>query len=141
MATHFPNGISDPLISTTVSAPLGVTANATTYTGIEVVKQSKTLSAASVAFYALPASSAGTVLLSLYAHDASGSDTDNLLGAATVDIETGTAQVEKELTLTSTSGDLDLADGDYVYAKVVSDNSDMTGGTGGVITLKYTVTS
>jgi hypothetical protein len=48
--------------------------------------------------------------------------------------------VQTDLTLTTTGGDLALADGDYVFATVISNNGDMTGGTGGVLTIEYKLT-
>jgi len=46
--------------------------------------------------------------------------------------------VPSDLTLTATGADLVLADGDFVFATIISNNADMTGGLGGVIVVEYT---
>lgn len=119
-----------------VSVPLTVTANSTVYTGVLAVQRDVNVSKASVAFKSAPVSSNGTVTLALSNYDASASAADNLLSTATVSLESLSDNTPSDLTLTSTSGDLQLSDGDYVYVTAVSNNSDMTGGTGGVLTLE-----
>lgn len=122
-----------------VSVPLGATANATTYTGVFVAHRAMTITKASVAFVAVPASTLGTATLALTNYDLSATTDDNLLSTATIDLEGLTNKTASDLTLTATSADLVLADGDYVYATIISNNADMTGGTGGVLTLEYTL--
>jgi hypothetical protein len=79
------------------------------------------------------------VTFALANYDSSATTADNLLSTATVDLEGLTNNTVADLTPTATGADLVLADGDYVYATVISNNADMTGATGGVLTLEYTL--
>ncbi len=121
------------------SVPLGATANTTTYTGVFIAHRAMTITKASIAYVAKPASSAGTVTFALTNYDLSATTDDNLLSTATIDLEGLTNKTTTDLTLTETGADLVLADGDYLYATIVSNNADMTGATGGVLTLEYTL--
>jgi hypothetical protein len=122
-----------------VSVPLTTTANTTSQTGVFVAQRGMTITKASIAYVGKPASAAGTVTLALANYDLSATTSDNLLSAATVDLEGLTNFTASDLTLTATAADLVLADGDYIYATIVSNNVDMSGGTGGVLTLEYTL--
>jgi len=122
-----------------VSVPLAITANATAYTGVFVAHRAMTITKASVAFVAKPASTGGGVTLALSNYDLSATTSDNLLSTATIDLEGLTNLTASDLTLTSTAADKVLADGDFVYVTIISDNADMTGGTGGVLTIEYTL--
>jgi hypothetical protein len=120
------------------SVPLTLTANATAITGVFVAQRAMTITKGSIAFAVKPASAAGTITLALANYDLSATADDNLLSAATIDLEALTAKTASDLTLTATGADLVLAAGDYVYATIVSNNVDAVGG-GGVITLEYTL--
>lgn len=68
-----------------------------------------------------------------------GGTTTNVLSTATEDLETLTDQTDTDLTLTGTPADLDFADGDYLLATIASNNSDLTGGAGVVVSAVWTV--
>jgi len=123
-----------------VSVPLLSTAAATTArTGVFIAHRACTITKGSISFVAFPGSSAGTCVFTLGNYDLSATTSDNLLSTTNIDVKAKTAYTTIDLTLTSTSADKVLADGDYVYASLVNDNSDATAGTGGVLTLEYTL--
>jgi hypothetical protein len=121
-----------------VSVPIGVTANSTVYTGVLVAHRTMNITKASIACVGPPVSAGGTVTFALTNYDLSAGADDGLLSGS-FDLETLVAKTATDLTLTGTTSDLTLADGDYVYATVVSSNADMTDGTGLVLTLEYTL--
>lgn len=115
-------------------------ANSTTRTMVFVATRSVTIGAAEIAFYAVPASTLGTVLGNLKAYDASGDAEHNLLETADFDMEGMTAKEGSALTLQTTNPEyLELDVGDTVYWESVSNNADMTDGTDGALTLELTV--
>jgi hypothetical protein len=120
------------------SVPISLTANATTSTGVFVAHRAMTITKASVAFVTKPGSAAGTITFALANYDLSATTDDNLLSTATIDLEGLTAKTTTDLTLTTTAADKVLADGDFIYATIVSNNADATGG-GGVLTIEYTL--
>jgi hypothetical protein len=124
-----------------VSVPLlSIAAATTARTGVFNVRRAMTITSATVSFYAYPGSSGGTCVLTLKNADASDTMTeDTLLNAATVDIKAKTAKTPINLTLTATGADLVLAAGDMVTAACINDNGDASAGTGGVLTLEYTL--
>lgn len=122
-----------------VSIPLGCVANTTTTTGVFVAHRAMTITKASIAFVAKPTSAGGTVTFALTNYDLSATADDNLQSAATIDLEALVDKTTTDLTLTAVAADLVLADGDFIYASVVSNNADITGGTGGVLTIEYTL--
>lgn len=69
----------------------------------------------------VPASAGGTITIAFAKNGV-----ENLLAAATFDLEGLVTLTESDLTLTTTTADLDLAVGDYIVASVVSDNADAT---------------
>jgi len=121
-----------------VSIPVYATAGAAVSFGLLPIIDNCKITHISIGFVAVPASVGGTVLLEVYNRDG-GAANDNLLNAATFDLESCTNMVTSDLTLTATTADLQPDDGDFVYCTITSNNGDMTGGTGGVITIKYTV--
>ena len=121
-----------------VSTAIYATANTAKNFGILPIIDNCKITHISVGFVAVPASGAGTVLLEVYNRDG-GAASDNLLSAATYDLEGMTNMVTADMSLTATGGDLQPDDSDFVYCVITSNNGDMTGGTGGVITVKYTV--
>ena len=130
-------GLKGPGAKFYTSARLTATANTTQYTGVFAVSRAMTITGARVAFQAAPASTSGTVTIALTNYDLSATTDDNLLSAATFDLETLTAKNSTALTLSATATDLVLAAGDYVYVTIISNNADMTGALGGVLTLEY----
>lgn len=86
-----------------------------------------TVLAAYVAFHAIPASALGTVLGTLKFWDKSGNAEHDMMDAA-LDLEGLTNKEGAALTLNTA---VDLEAGDTVYFEAVSNNADMTGGTGG----------
>ena len=131
MATRFPDGVVQ-----VISVPLTVTANATKYTGVLAVQRNVDVKKLSVCFQGVPVSSDGTVTLAVSNYDASASTSDNLISTSTVSLESLSNYTPSDLTLTTTVADLLLSDGDFVYATVVSNNADMTGANGGVLTME-----
>jgi hypothetical protein len=127
--TNFDGGVG-PI---EVSVPISATANATATTGVFASGGSWEVSAIEVAFHTIPASGGGTVTIAISNRDASAAATDNLLSTATYDLETLTNLIPTAMTLSATAADLVLADGDFIFAQIVSDNADMTGGVGGVL--------
>lgn len=118
-----------------VSLPI-LTANSTKYYGILVVPFDCKLVAAWVAAEDAPASALGTVLLNLFNYDVSATADDALLETADYDLEGLTDKNGAELTLQTTNAErLIISAGDFIYAKVVSNNADMTDGEGVTITL------
>ncbi|MCB9507974.1 MAG: hypothetical protein H6698_09600 [Myxococcales bacterium] len=71
---------------------------------------------------AAPTSASGTALFTAGKGAAAGT---NLLGSTNFSIETLTDGVRSEMTLTATTADLNLSEGDTVEFKVVSNNADM----------------
>jgi hypothetical protein len=95
---------------------------------------------AEIAFYAVPASTLGTVLGNLKAYDASGDAEHNLLETPDFDMEGMTAKEGSAFTLQTTNPEyLELDAGDTVYLESVSNNADMTGGTDGALALEFTL--
>lgn len=123
-----------------ISVPITAVANVTTTTAAFVVTRGMTVKAISVAFHTKPASSSGAVTLAVTNYDLGATTDDNLLSTSTVDLEALTDKTASDLTLTVTGPDLDLADGDFVFCQVVSDNVDMTAGLGGVLTFEVEIT-
>jgi hypothetical protein len=121
-----------------IAVSLTATANATAYTGVMACQEDVTVTAISVAFFAAPSSAGGTVTLAVTNYDTGSTAADNLLSTATVDLEALTDKTASDLTLTATTADLSLENGDYVYATIVSDNADMADGTGGVLIIDVT---
>ena len=117
-----------------VSVPITVTANAAVATGIVAIPEDKEQESLEVTFIAPPVSTLGTVVIAVENYDADGAADDNMLDAATEDIEAAVANTPLALTLTETAADLLLETGDYLKCTVTSDNADMTGATGGTIT-------
>lgn len=126
------------LVEHQVSVPIYATLNVATSFGLLPVIEAVTITAMEIGFVVVPASALGTVTLEVYNRDG-GAASDNLLNAATYDLEGLTNMVAAPLTLTATGADLILAATDFVYCTITSNNADMTGGTGGCITIKYTV--
>ena len=118
-----------------VSVPINFTANTTNVFGVFASDGVWTITAMSAVMHAIPVSSAGTATLAIANYDLSTTTDDNLLSTATVDAEGWTNATVVDLTPTATGADLVLADGDFVHATLVSNNVDLTGGTGGVLTV------
>lgn len=115
-------------------------ASSTTRTMVFTATSDCLLTKAEIAFYAIPASSSGTVLGNLKAYDASGNAEHALLETADFNMETMTAKEGSALTLQATNPEyLELDAGDTVYWESVSNNGDMTGGTDGALTLEITL--
>lgn len=122
-------------IVVSVSLPI-LTADSTKYYGVFNVPFDCKLVSIWLAFQDVPASALGTVLFNIYNRDQSGGPaTDALLETADLNLEGETDLTPTELILTSTAADLILAKSDFIHAKVVSNNGDMTAGEGGCITL------
>lgn len=96
-------------------------ANTTTKTKI-APKTAATISGISAKRHTAVASAAGTVLL--YVLDGDG---NTLFSTASIDAEALTASFVAK-TLTATAADLDIAAGEPLEVKVVSNNADATGG-------------
>ena len=122
-----------------ISVPIYATANTAVAFGILPIIDNCKITHISVAFRAVPASTSGTVLLECYNYDTSASAADNLLSTATFDLEGLTNSITADMTLTATVADLQPDDADFVYCVITSNNADMTGGTAGSITIKYTI--
>ena len=103
------------------SVPLGVTANATADFYL-VPGRDITLKDLKIFTVGVPASALGTITLAV-----SKNGTDNVLASATFDLETLTTLTEEDLTLSGTTANLDLDEGDYVRFRIVSNNADATG--------------
>ena len=86
------------------------------------VTKGGTIKAITVKLRTVTASAGGDVTLAMAAAG------NNLLVAATFDLESLSADTETALSLTAVSADLILASGDMVRMDVVSDNADATGG-------------
>lgn len=121
-----------------VSVAVYATANTANNFGILPIIANCKITEISLGFQAKPSSAAGTVLLEVYNYDG-GAAADNLLAAATFDLETMTSLVTSDLSLTATGADLQPDDGDFVYCVITSNNGDMTDGVGGAVMVRYTV--
>lgn len=108
-----------------VSVPLpALTANNAVVVGLLPVDRAIRITKIAIACTTIPVDADGTCLLAISNHDKSGSADDNLLGAATFDLEGISAAKETEaLTLTATAADLILAAGDFVFATLTSDSA------------------
>lgn len=122
-----------------VSVPLpALTANTTVYQGLLVIQEKVRVMAISIAAQTKPADADGTCTLAITNYDISAAAGDNLLSAATVDLEALTNLTASDLTLTATVADLILDDGDYVYASLVNNSAAIdTNMAGGVVTIEY----
>lgn len=67
----------------------------------------------------VPESTLGNITLAI-----SKNGSDNVLASATFDLESLTTLTEEDLTLTGTTANLDLDEGDYLRFRIVSDNAD-----------------
>jgi len=92
-----------------------------------------TISAIKLYYQVAPASAAGTYT---FAADGAG---NNLLGAATFDLETLVGATLTAMALTGTAADLDLVEGNVVTLSFVSDNIDLTG-SGAYVQILYGAT-
>lgn len=86
---------------------------------------------------AAPASAMGTITLAVSNRDASAGANDNLLSAATFDLETVGADSETAMTLTATEADRLLDTPDRIFATVTSNNADATGLDGLALRVRY----
>jgi len=84
-------------------------------------------------------SALGTYTLEVY-KEVDGGVITNSLNSASFNLETLVDQTESELTLSVVSGALDFADGDYLLIKVISDNGDLTGGSGIIVSAIWIIT-
>lgn len=110
------------------------TANTTANSGIARVQGTVTIQSAYATFVAVPASSGGTVLGYLWKRKADGTFL-KLGSAASVNLEGLSNHTPTAIDL-NTSYSV-LGAGDFIYATCVSNNADMTGGTGGNLTISY----
>ena len=118
-----------------ITVPLTLTANSTTRAVAYVGSTGRTgrVRWASVGAQSAPASTLGTILLTLTKANASG--TTNLLAAANFDLESVVADVPSTQTLSTTAGALDVAATDVIRAAVASNNADATGAVGLALTI------
>ena len=105
---------------------LNAVANGTRLTVVRVVEQPEEVTQITlVKFGAAPSSAGGTITIAIANRDVSAGATDNLLAAATFDLETLSANAESAaLTLTATLGDRQLEVGDFIVTTIVSNNAD-----------------
>lgn len=129
-------GIEKAFERISVALPL-FTVNGTAHGGIFVVHGALRIMAISVCCEVIPADPDGLATLAVENYDLSATADDNLLSTATVDMEALTAQTSSDLTLTSTTADLTLADGDFIHATLVNDSAAMTNWAGAVLTIEY----
>jgi hypothetical protein len=119
-----------------VSVPIGAaTANTHTYVGAYANKtgHGMRLVGASVASRTKPSDADGTLVLAI----TKGPNDENLLGAASYDLEGLTAKAASALALTATAGDLVIADGEMIYVDITSDSAAIdTNISGGQLTLE-----
>lgn len=86
------------------------------------------------------ASAAGTYLLTA-SKEIDGGSVTNVLSASSENLEALTDQTDTGLTLTGTAANLDFADGDFLKIDIASNNSDLTGGNGILISASWIPTS
>ncbi len=126
----------------TVAIPLSaLTANTSVYVGCLAAGRAIKVTRISIAVYTKPADADGDCTLKVENYDASASAADNLLSAATFDLEgITTAKVAQDLTLTSTTADLILAAADYIYATLINNSAAIdTNMAGGVLVIEFEV--
>jgi hypothetical protein len=100
---------------------LDVTANATADFYINPGRD-VTVKALKLFCVGVPASAAGTIVVAFAKND-----TDNMLTATNFDLETLVTLTEADLTLSVTTANLDIDEGEYFRIRIVSDNADATG--------------
>ncbi|MHA2062816.1 MAG: hypothetical protein ACXABY_00305 [Candidatus Thorarchaeota archaeon] len=121
------------------SVTIPETANTTLYERFRVPDDGATLSRLTVrTANGVSTSAAGTYTIAC-AKEIDGGSTTNVLSTSTEDLETLTDQTDTDLTLTGTPANLDFADGDYLLITVASNNADLTGGTGIIVSAIWTV--
>lgn len=123
-----------------VSVPLpAFTANSTVYAGLLPVTRAMRITKISLGVHTLPVDADGTCLLSITNYDLSATADDNLLSAASVNLESeSVAKSGEELALTATAADLVLAAGDFIFATLVNNSAAIdTAMVGGVIHIEY----
>ena len=81
-----------------------------------------TLKALKLFTVGVPSSALGTITLAV-----SKNGSDNVLASATFNLETLVTLTEEDLSLSATTANLDLDEGDYLRFRVVSNNADATG--------------
>ena len=115
-----------------------LTPNTTGRVGLLAVQQALKVTKISIASYNAPADADGGMTLAITNYDQSATADDNLLGAATFDLESLTAKESEALALTATAADLILAANDFVFADFVNDSAAIDTNLGGaVIVIEY----
>jgi hypothetical protein len=111
-----------------MTVPLGFTHSVATVTGCLAVTQTMQVRSISVASTIKPADADGTITLAISNYDSSVTTDDNLLVAATFDLESiATAKIAEDLALTATGADLIVENGDFIYATVTSNGATIEG--------------
>jgi len=122
-----------------MSFPISLVANVTTVNGGVAVGRAMRIKRISLCVFAVPVDADGVCTLAVHNYDASANADDNLLSAATFNLETGITVVKEaqDLTLTAVTADLVLAAGDYIHAELVNDSAAIdTAMQGGVLTVE-----
>jgi hypothetical protein len=117
-----------------LSVPLESVAGAvTTYTGVIAPHRAMTITKGSIAFVVCPSDTAGNCTFTLTKNAST-----NLLSTASITTNGGGAKTVVDLSL-NTGASLILADNDMVYAAITGFSETATAGTGGILTLEYTL--
>ncbi|OHD25655.1 MAG: hypothetical protein A2Y38_01650 [Spirochaetes bacterium GWB1_59_5] len=117
-----------------------LTANTSVYCGVMAIQRAIKITAISICVVTVPVDSDGTVVMAVENYDASGSALDNLLSAATADLEGLTANTPSDLALTATAADLLLADADFIRVRMTNDSAAIdTAMAGGVLTVEFEI--
>lgn len=107
-----------------VAVPINVlTANTTVIQGCLAISKATRIVGIQIAAHVAPIDADGDSTLAITNYDLSATTDDNLLAAATFDLETLTAKNAEALSLTTTLADLILAAGDYVFASLVNSSA------------------
>lgn len=119
-----------------IRVPVSLVANGTfdTYASLP---QAATVTSVKVLTPDVFASAAGTVLLTVKKTNSAG---NTILSAATYDLETASADVSNNVSLTATGADKQIAADGLIYFAIVSNNADATGpvDAAGCVVVNYT---
>ncbi len=114
-----------------------VTVNGTKNFGIFAVSRAIRINKISIASVTKPADADGVITLAIKNYDLSATTDDNLLVAATFNLEGLTAKNSEDLSLTATVADLILAVGDMIHGSIVNDSAAIETDLTGVLTIEY----
>jgi len=131
--------IADNKAGYCVSVPIVATGTSPLSThnqGILAVSEDITVKDIRIGFVTAPDPGENTITLAVGYYDTAGNTSTNLLESSTFDLDGTTSNIACTLALTTTTENLNVDAGEFIYAQVVAQTL-TTAGDGGVLTLRY----